>query len=209
MRRLISFILICSLCCSVLFVPATANTAISTQNVAENWEEFLSVSESGLLIFDDVSAQNSGISNDIILRIHARVEYMNDLVRDHGGYVDESYRVVIELPSSRANGVCKVVTYVHGLTEIYMDTDTVDDVLSYISGLGNTATVVGVLALLARMTKYAAAASIIGDVATLVGGSMLVYYFQVQTAASSGRGIVMSILDDGTTATPIVGYSSQ
>lgn len=97
----------------------------------------------------------------------------------------------------------------NGLTEIDMDTATVDDVLNYISGLGNTAKVVGVLALLARMTKYAAAASTIGNVATLVGGSMLVYYFQVQTAAASGRGIVISILDDGTTATPIVSYSSQ
>lgn len=69
--------------------------------------------------------------------------------------------------------------------------------------------VVDVLTLISKKSKFAATASVIGDVAIIAGGTMLVYYWQIQTATAPGRGIVMSILDDGTTATLIIGYSPQ
>ena len=208
-EKIISFALVIVLSCSVISFPATANT-INTEN--ENIAElirFLSISEEGFLIFDELAAQKSGVSSERISYLNSRVEYMNSLVLDYGAYIDDSFSAVIYLPSARANGECKVVTYIHGLTEVYMDSEVADEILNYLSMVGNVATASGVLARLATFTKFKAVAGQLSDLATIVGGVALVYYWQIELAAAPGRGIVMSILDDGTTATPTVGYSPQ
>ena len=134
---------------------------------------------------------------------------MNILVRDYGTYIDENFCAVIHLQSSRANGICGVRTYIHVLTEVYMDTDAVSQVLQYLSGLNDASTVSSILAVLVKLTKYKDVAAALAAIGTTTAGVVMVYSWQIRIASASNRGIVMSILDDGTTATPTVGFSSQ
>lgn len=207
MKRLLSCLLAAVMLCTIIAAPANATTMKNF--TVSDVVRFLEVSDNGFLVLNEEMAVAEGVPYELISRVKLRIEYMNSLVRDHGAYIDDSFSAIILLPSSRANGVNKVVTYIHGLTEVYMDSDVADGVLEYLSGLGGVAKAGGVISYLMGLSKFKNAASALGTLSSTIGYVVDIYTWQIETAAASGRGIVMSVLDDGTTATLIVGYSSQ
>ena len=170
-------------------VPIKTWAATSEENSFEqNMEQYFSISDDGLILFDTISAEQNGVNQELINSVANQIDKMNQLVLNGDAYITEDYSVVQYLGFSRARGENKIVTHWWGLTEIYMDSakaeDLYDDLVTITMSYSD-------LAYDAFFENIPA-----GILYNLVNLSYVNYLLQVEQAKAPGRGIIMNIQTD-------------
>lgn len=198
-KRVVSLVLVFGL---LFLVPIKTWAATSEENnSAQNMEQYFSISNEGLILFDTVSAEQNGVDQELIDSVSNQIDKMNQLVINGDGYVTEDYSVVQYLGFSRATGENKIVTHWWGLTEIYMDSakaeDLYDDLVEITTGYYD-------LAYDAFFENIPA-----GIVYNLVNLSYVNYLLQVEQAKAPGRGIIMNIQTDLMSGGQTIWFVSQ
>lgn len=185
-QKVISLVLVT---CFIILAPINTWAATTEENVFElNIEQYFSLSDEGIILFDVITAEQNGVNMDIINNVANQIDKMNQLVINGDAYVTDDYSVVQYLAFSRATGENKVVTHWWGLTEIYMDSAKADKLYNDLSSIGGNYT-------------DATYESIFEESGINIGLYLLSAYYinyawQVGQAKAAGKGIIMNIQTD-------------
>lgn len=199
MRKIISLILVG---CFILGTPINILAANSEYNILElNMEQYFSLSNEGLIVFDEVEAQQDGVNQNLISSVANQIDKMNELVLSGDAYVTDDYSVVQYFSFSRATGENKVVTHWWGLTEIYMDSSKADKLYNDLSSIGGNFT----------DSTYESIFEGAGvNIALyLLSAYYINYSWQVGQAKASGKGIIMNIQTDLVYGGQSIWFTSQ
>ncbi len=168
----------------------------------------MSLNAEGFIVLDATAAAENGVPQSYISFIQGNIAEMNLMLEHENAYVTEYFSVVIPLSKARASGENKIVRYVHGLTEIYMDTVVTNKLIGRMEETSDFIEGVDMAAYLASQqgTPFANELSVLTSTLNLVSS---IDKKLIEIAAAPGTGTVMSVLDDGTTAVPGFWFSPQ
>lgn len=98
--------------------------------------------------FDGDPAIRAGIDKDIITAVRFQIDYMNHMVLTQDAYIDDSFTLTVYFPSTRARGESKVVTHWYGLTEVYLNSTEVEELIDSFSSVGDVTSITGLVGML-------------------------------------------------------------
>lgn len=196
MNKLFKKILTITLVFTMLFSTTTVIYAAPIEsndsiNTVEGMDRFLQKTSNGTVVLDLEGARTAGYTETAISVVQDQIDFMNNLVVNNGAYIDDNFNAIIYVPSTRARGETKVVTTWYGLTQIYMNSD---DTQSFIKGLqaaGGASTIAGIVGFIPGSI-----ATLLGKANWIFGVGVLMYTWQAEQAAASGRGIIMNVYRD-------------
>ena len=186
-----------------LAVPAFAAENETTTSV-DGMDRFMELTASGTIYMDVEGALSAGYTEQCVAAVVAHINSMNQLVINGNAYIDDTFTATVYFSSPRAKGESKVVTHWYGLTEIYMNSDEADELISNLSTIGDVATVGGVFSFFSNAILGA-----IGNVAGIIGIGTLIYRWQVEAAAEPGTGIIMHIQTNFVDGSQTIWFSAQ
>ena len=201
-RKIISVMLSLTLVVG-LAIPAFATESETTTSV-DGMDQFMELTAAGTIYLDVESALDAGYDEMCVNAVATHIANMNQLVINGNAYIDDTFTATVYFVSPRAKGESKVVTHWYGLTEIYMNSDEADELISNLSTIGDVATVGGVFSFFSNAILGA-----IGNVAGIIGIGTLIYRWQVEAAAEPGTGIIMHIQTNFVDGSQTIWFTAQ
>lgn len=203
-RKVIAFVLTVATVFSTASVTYAAPENGTDENSIYELEQFLGMNGE-LIEFDSESALENGFSNDVVMAVKNNITNMNALVTQGIAYIDENYAAVILLPSTRARGESKIVSYWYGLIEIYMNSDETDALIEGLSNIGSTTSWSTMLGYLPGHLVNA-----LSNLGGMMSLSATVSVSLIEKAAAGGNGIIMRVHTNVITGgVPVISYVSQ
>lgn len=186
-----------------LTIPAFAAENYDPPSI-DGMDQFMELTAAGTIYLDVESALDAGYDEMCVNAVATHIANMNQLVINGNAYIDDTFTATVYFVSPRAKGESKVVTHWYGLTEIYMNSDEADELISNLSTVGDVTTIGGALSFLPN-----ALLSGIGNLAAIVGIGTLIYRWQVEAAAEPGTGIIMHIQTNFVDGSQTIWFTAQ
>lgn len=193
-KKLLSMVLALALMFS-LNVPAFAAEISDEPKPTYDLENYMVLTDEGLISFDTEMASKAGFSDDVISRYLERIEFMNNLVINGVTTISEDFTARVYVNNTRS---ANESTYVEYSTWGYTIYYSVADTQKIVNSLPNS--------------RYVTLASIVGLVSFPVGvvtTGISVWSENIRAAAANGTGIWIQVYDDGTTATPLCSVGAR
>lgn len=181
---------------SILLSVAGVASAAEAKSM-DDLIHYMELSEAGTIMFDSHQALLDGFSNDMVTKLIARVQIMNQWVMDGITTIDENFTARIYIGNARSDNRDRTYVDVSVLyvTTIYLSVADTDDVVENLP----TVYLVDIIDIVSAVNDISQSAAF-GIIVAY--GSLWVTRTNIINAAANGTGIAISIHDDGTTSTP-------
>lgn len=156
--------------------------------------QFFSKNFDGTMTFDMIGAENAGYTEDAIDFVAGNVALINELILTEGAILGDDFSATLYLNTNRAaRGESKVVINPYGPTQIYMNSEEAHEVWSVISAMS---TVVDLIDIISDLNVAKGIVQKAIDAAYYLGSLQIgLYKAQLRTAESSGKGIVINVMN--------------